>query len=500
MSQTTEITKQQNIADALAEFDPIQAAIQKMREDFIVLKVESLQDKAIYKQIEESRKFVKQRRVEVRKTKEKLNEDALAWQRKVNEKEKEVTEQLREIESYLEGESEKYERWQKEEKERKEREEKERINRRNAALIELKMQFDGHSYSMGNLMITNDEICDFSEEDFDSFLSKVRPEFERIQQEEATRRRVDQRKGDLTRRGFLVSQSGDMVHDLHEITISGADLAENTDDWFVSQIEKIDYVLTEERIRAQKAREEAEKIVREREGLERQKQEMKLQIRNARAEILSGLGMKRSAVSLDHPAACIAIGGLENLTQEEFETAVTEIRVKIDTHNRIEEQKRAEAKRVEEEVKRKEALKNTRGRQLAAIGFTAALGGYQSEFTSTDGGKKEIRISFNDMKEVEEEKWEEILAECRAFIKSKNEAIAFWEEKRTLEAQARANALRPDREKLYTYLDSVRKYVDDYSPKDSMNTVEGSTVVNVLLSELREVIDRLNKRRDGIND
>ena len=70
---STEIQKIQEpetIEQALAKFNPIEAAIQDMRDKFMPLTIESLEDKARYKEVEEARKFVKSKRVEVGKTKQ----------------------------------------------------------------------------------------------------------------------------------------------------------------------------------------------------------------------------------------------------------------------------------------------------------------------------------------------------------------------------------------------------------------------------------------------
>lgn len=114
----------------LKKFTITDAAIEKMRTEFLPLTINGLEDKIGYQRVREARIFVKTKRVEVEKTRKELKEESLRYGRMVDGEAKRITSLLEPIELHLEGQEKQVD----EEKERirlaKEEEKRSRFNAR----------------------------------------------------------------------------------------------------------------------------------------------------------------------------------------------------------------------------------------------------------------------------------------------------------------------------------------------------------------------------------
>lgn len=204
-----QIEKVDFITTELQKFNVANATIAEWSDKFMPLKIDGIKDTKGYAEVREARLFMKGRRVEVQKTSKLLKEDALKFQRAVNEEEKRIIALMDPIETHLEKEEDAYDAEKKHIKEEKERQEQLRFNQRNVALLNNGCSFNGDMYAIGEHSILQTDIRFISDETFDEFLEKVKLEHqkeldekaeqERLQREEAERLKVEREAIDKER-------------------------------------------------------------------------------------------------------------------------------------------------------------------------------------------------------------------------------------------------------------------------------------------------------------
>lgn len=89
------------IATELQKFNVTDAAIAEMKDSFMPLKINGIDDKEGYKKVKEARIIVKNKRIEVEKRRKELKEDSLKYGRAVDAEAKRITGLLVPIEYYL---------------------------------------------------------------------------------------------------------------------------------------------------------------------------------------------------------------------------------------------------------------------------------------------------------------------------------------------------------------------------------------------------------------
>jgi hypothetical protein len=183
---------QEQIKQELAKFNFTNTAIEEISTKANSLVILGVNDKAGFDAVEELRKDVKSKRVDVEKKRKLLNEDALEWQRAVNAEAKRITALLEPIEEKLEEKS----NWVKNEKARikKEAEEAERlfIQGRKDKIFQAGGIFDGRSYGLGFLSISEEELKADTEEHFENFVSLIQEATDKKRAEEAEFARLKQ--------------------------------------------------------------------------------------------------------------------------------------------------------------------------------------------------------------------------------------------------------------------------------------------------------------------
>jgi hypothetical protein len=175
----------------LIKFDITQAAIAEMKEKYLPLKTNGVEDKDAFAVVKEARQIVKKKRIELDKKRKELNAEALTWQRNVNRIAQELTEPLEEIEAHLEKEEKKVQVELDRIKQEKQQEEQKMIQSRVAKLIGMGMVFNGEEYSKGELTMTSLEIKGLDDELFENFVAKIE-EINAKEKAEADRLKLEQ--------------------------------------------------------------------------------------------------------------------------------------------------------------------------------------------------------------------------------------------------------------------------------------------------------------------
>lgn len=88
----------------VVKFNVTDAEIAKLKEQYLPLKINGVDDKAGLKSVYDARQVVKKTRVGVEKFAKEMKETAIAWQKKVNAEQGRVCGELESIEAHLQGE------------------------------------------------------------------------------------------------------------------------------------------------------------------------------------------------------------------------------------------------------------------------------------------------------------------------------------------------------------------------------------------------------------
>ena len=113
--------------EQLVKYNVTDAAISKMKNEYMKLTVQGLNDEAGLSQVHAARMVVKNHRVDVEKTRKELKADALEWGRKVDAEAKRITAMLEPIEAHLTAEEEKVTKEKERIRQEKIRKEEERV-------------------------------------------------------------------------------------------------------------------------------------------------------------------------------------------------------------------------------------------------------------------------------------------------------------------------------------------------------------------------------------
>jgi len=192
-------TLEGHIESELKKFSIEDEVIGKWKEEFLPIKITSLEDKELIKKVVEARKMIKRHRVDVEKVREDIVTPAVKLQQAVNKKAKSITVELQLIENHLQQQEDFVEAEKERIKREKERLEQERVTNRSRKLISIGLVYDGVNYSYGEgesyNSISTSDIKSFDDLAFDTFVGKAevfkkaeelaRKERERIKKEEA---------------------------------------------------------------------------------------------------------------------------------------------------------------------------------------------------------------------------------------------------------------------------------------------------------------------------
>lgn len=181
-----------NIDQALVKKNITQEVLSIMKKEFLVLKVNGLDDKEGYKLVDEKRKLVKKTRVLAKNICQEGRSHAIAEQKAWIAKEKEITGELEAIENYLELELKAVDDEKKRIQEEKERLEATRIQNRTAKLLELGMKLEGDNYVLNGITINTLHVRIYDDFTFAGVLAPVLAEAERLAAIKAEEERLKQ--------------------------------------------------------------------------------------------------------------------------------------------------------------------------------------------------------------------------------------------------------------------------------------------------------------------
>jgi len=181
---------EQVITSELQKFQTTDAAIAKLRQDYMALKISGLEDKEGYEKVHLARMDVKTRRVSVTKRGKELREDAVKFQKSVIAEEKRIIYLLSPIEDHLGDEESRVDEEKARIKAEADFQEAARIQARVNILFSLGCRFDGMSYSYGNLIAPQALVKTCSDEQFETFCSVIREAIEKEAEQKAEDERL----------------------------------------------------------------------------------------------------------------------------------------------------------------------------------------------------------------------------------------------------------------------------------------------------------------------
>lgn len=430
-STTQEVSSEERINSELQKFDFTEAAIAKLKEEYLPLKITDVNDKDGYKKVSEARKDIKKKRSSIENRRKELVEDSVKLQKAVNGRAKSLTALLLEIETPLEDQ----ENWYEKEKERidleKERLEQEKIQSRINQLFSLGLAFNGNNYSIGELSIDALEIKVYNDEQFSFFLSQAKSEFEKEQAKKAEQERIEklqtERSSALLKLNYIHDQYLGSMSDIEYVNLFEAAKAKNEEEARIKKeeadrLEKIRQGQEEERQRIEaqkKEQEEREASLIEKElALERDRKEIadqKAQMEKARIQSrtnqLLTLGFEQTkSGSLSYEELEVSATDISICTDHEwnilvnnFAGVITE-RKKVAEEKAIKEAEKAaklqaeEQARLGEEAKLKqEALRPDKEKLLAVA---ASLEEFQFPTVASDGAEFILHNVQDELKTI----------------------------------------------------------------------------------------------------
>lgn len=164
----------------LQKFDITDAVIESMKDQFLPMKINGIEDDNGYRQVNKARLFVKNKRVEIEKRRKELKADSLEYGRRIDAQAKYLTELIAPIELHLEKEQDAVDKERERTKIRKAREAAlpERINK----LAEL------------GVFITDEELMVMDDLEFNRYYNQTKEDQLKARQAELERQEREQEK------------------------------------------------------------------------------------------------------------------------------------------------------------------------------------------------------------------------------------------------------------------------------------------------------------------
>jgi len=283
----------------LAKFNIADSVIEKMKEEFGQLTVADVNDREGLKQVHDARIVVKNKRIEIEKTRKDLKEDSLKFGKMVDNEAKRLTALLEPIETYLSAEEDKIENEKKRIKEEREQKQQAVMHERTNLLIGYGLAFNGDKYSIADIAISLAEMKVWDDFTFNIFAEKAKVEFEkekaRKDQEELERKQAAEK---------LKQEQLDLAAKQKEI-----------------QEKQLALEATEKanKLAAEAA---AKKLKEERDALQAEKLQQ-IEARNKqRASVLFSLGMALTVDKYAFHDIAITEAALKDSSDEDFQTTV----------------------------------------------------------------------------------------------------------------------------------------------------------------------------------
>jgi len=402
------VTVEEQIKYEVKKYSIADTEIQKLKEKYAGLKVESVEDKAGLKLVKEALSDIVSRRTGIDKKRKELGADYRKIVQAINDEAKRLTELILEIEEPLRAERDRAEQLLKEEKERAEKEAQAKLDARVAELKELGMQFDGSFYVVGNITMDIVSIKGLSDTDYEFLKAKVELEAERVRkeaEEEAARIAEEERKKEEERKEFERQQ---------------AELKKQQEE-FRKQQEEIERQKKElERKQAEARKEEEERKARIAKEEEERKQRAADELFERRCQELEKIGFAYSHTvggmlfntEAGHHTVSIQVlrGGEEDFVNALEQAHVSAKELKQKEREVIKRREEEEKERLLAEEKEKKRLEEEKEKaRLAALPDVEKIENYLTAIWSVEAPEietEEIKVALNyfrtKMKEVSE--------------------------------------------------------------------------------------------------
>jgi len=167
------------LEQALKQYNITDAAIAQMESDYMKLKIAGIDDKKNYQLVRSARMQVKEKRVEVEKTRKSLKEESLKFGRAVDAEAKRIRLLLEPIENYLIEQEKVIDEEKQRIKDEADRKERERIQGRLQKLYGMGCVFDGFGYVYKSkqedvkIEISTEQIQAMSDEEYSELTGNV---------------------------------------------------------------------------------------------------------------------------------------------------------------------------------------------------------------------------------------------------------------------------------------------------------------------------------------
>lgn len=328
---------EEQISLELVKQNVTETIIANLREKYLPLKITGIDDKETYLQVKEARKECKALRVLAKKICENGREDAVAIQKAWVGKQKEVTDQISEVEDYLEKQEKQFEADVAKDKEDRKRRHEEQLIMRQQILSAMGVLYSDGAYTLGEvsfeLSVIKETEPDIWEE---SILPKFIDEYGKVEAE-----RIEQDRIKLEREAELKRQQDELEQKQLELV----------------QREHALKLAQEEQVRTQK--EEDDRKIAETEAL------IKLVMTNRYNELQS-FGMASEFPSMDYVYGDVRVsfGWMQEAAPEKWAIMVTDIKSKIELVKAEEERKRLAEIEEQKKVQRVMALGKARLEEL----------------------------------------------------------------------------------------------------------------------------------------
>ena len=522
------------------------AAIKELKDTYLHLKVTSVEDKSVVKMVREGRLKARGYRLGVDKLAETIVEAPKLFIKAVHARRDEIIEELKSFERLTQAEEDRFKQLKIEADDQREKDLQEKFDARLARLVELKMEFAGDRYVLGtDAHITNMEIADFSDTEFDAFIENIKPIAADIIRKKEAIKQLEERKISLRQMGFV--DNGDGIWSFHEIVVD----AEKVD---TCDGETFDAILANAKVVSDRVKQEMEDFKENQKKIKEDQEKLKQSITNHRVSVLKSAGLTIEENTAEDKWQIYNLDYLMGLVNEQFEDFVTKYKEEVEKKQRgelrsevlknlkfsfhsIDETYRLassksnlnikesalqenteedwvkvleKANQVASEVKEDVALAertDKRIQDLASRGFKKEEGVYEMKyFVFGDYSESEfipensLVIIPTQLDVYTDEQWNDLILEATAFQKSKTENELLWQQftdkEKEKAAEIRRTALLPDKKKLIEFSAKVAAL---WKEMPEMDTAEGKVIRERQLAALNGLAHTIKAEAEAMS-
>lgn len=181
MSNISVPTFEQLVKTELAKYDAVIPKVEELKEQFLSLKIASIEDGENYQKVKDAIKFVVSKRVEIEEKRKELKADSIAYGKAVDARAREITSMITPIEEYLKDEKARIDFEIEQIKAREEEARQQKIKQRHETLLQAGMNRIGNEYiwtSPNNPLLTESfaavNLETLGDEQFDEYVSSFR--------------------------------------------------------------------------------------------------------------------------------------------------------------------------------------------------------------------------------------------------------------------------------------------------------------------------------------